>query len=137
MSCCLLGSVFCNVNFANHNYVYTPVKDYKEIEGWYLIKDITPEDFNQNYKADYQHWGHTKYDHTEALTIPKEIFEEPTGYLCVSVYPIIYSPSEKSYTFGGGGLQQGLKYEVLENGNIRISKPDSGYSRAFHESANK
>ena len=123
---------FFNVKFANHNYFYTPVADYKEIEGWHFVKDITLENFEQNYKVEYRWVGATKFDHTETLTIPKEIFEDVTGYLCFAVYPIVYIPSKNSYKVGDGH-KEGLKYEILENGKVRISKPDGGYSDAYYK----
>lgn len=95
-------------------------EDYKEIEGWHFVKDITPEDYKENYRVQFNYWGRTKYDHTEALTIPKETLELTTGYICLGVHSIAYIPSAGSYLVYIGS-KKGLKYENLENGTVRIS----------------
>ena len=102
------------------DYISTRFANYKEIEGWHFVKEITPEDYEENYKAQFNYWGYTKYDHTETLTIPKETFELTTGYICFGVYAIAYIPSENTYKIYDGN-DQGLKYENLGNGNVKIS----------------
>ena len=102
-------------------------EDYKEIENWYFVKDIRPEDFNANYKIQYNYWGHTKYDHTETLTIPKEIFIPDKGTLYFAVYEFAYIPSENTYISHKGNTQE-LRYEVLNNGKVRITSPGHGVS---------
>lgn len=95
-------------------------KDYKEIEGWHFVKSITANDYNEKCKVQFNYWGHTKYDHTETLTIPKEVFELTTGYVCFGIYEIAYIESKDSYMIYNGS-HQGLKYENLEGGIVKIS----------------
>jgi len=102
-------------------------EDYKEIEGWHFVKEITPEDYEENYKVQYNYWGRTKYDHTEALTIPKETLELTTGYVCFGVYAIAYIPSENTYKICMGS-EKGLKYENLTSGKVRIHNAGKGLS---------
>ena len=106
-------------SYASQNILF---EDYKEIEGWHFVKEITPEDYEENYKVQSNYWGHTKYDHTETLTIPKETFELTTGYVCFGVHLIAYIPSENSYIVTVDyGDRRGVKYEKLENGKVKIS----------------
>ena len=117
------------VYFYNAKYIdsvsrYIGYADHKEIEGWHFVKDITPEDYEQNYKVEYRWVGLPKFDHTETLTSPEETFELTTGYVCFGVFPIAYVPSENSYIVTvDWGHFEALKYEKLENGRIKITKP--------------
>ena len=64
----------------------------------------------------------SKYEHTETLTIPQETFELTTGFVCIGVFEIAYIPSQNLYRIANGA-DKGLKYEVLDNGNVKISEP--------------
>ena len=103
------------------------LEDYKEIAGWHFVNDIKPEDFDANYKIQYNYWGRTKYDHTETLTIPKEVFTSAKGTICFAVNEFAYIPSEDSYIICEGNAQE-LRYEVLNNGKVRITSPGNGFS---------
>ena len=109
------------------DYISTRFANYKEIEGWHFVKEITPEDYEENYKVQYNYWGRTKYDHTEALTIPKETLELTTGYVCFGVYAIAYIPSENTYKICMGS-EKGLKYENHTSGKVRIHNAGKGLS---------
>ena len=113
------------VYFYNYKY-YTALTsryhyvDYKEIEGVHFVKDFTVEEFNEKCKVDLNYWGRKKYDHTESLTIPKEVFENDSYILLFGVVKIAYIPSENAYVICGGNATD-LNYKVLENGKIRLS----------------
>ncbi len=96
-------------------------EDYKEIEGLYFVKEISLDDYNENYDVENSFWG-CKYEHTETLTIPEAIMELTTGYACFGVFEIAYIPSENLYRIVGGGFQA-LKYEKLDGDMVKISKP--------------
>ena len=96
-------------------------EDYKEIEGLYFVKEISSDDYNENYDVENNIFG-SKYEHTETLTIPQETFELTTGFVCIGVFEIAYIPSQNLYRIANGA-DKGLKYEVLDNGNVKISEP--------------
>ena len=106
-----------NRGFSSNKYHY---EDYKAIEKWCFVKFITIDDFNENYKVDYSYRGRTKYDHTETLTIPQEVFENTIGLVYISALQVAYIPSENAYMFHGGSTME-LDYKLLENGKIRLS----------------
>ena len=128
--------VYVAVYFFNSKYIDTLDKarfeDYKNIEGLYFVKDISLDDYNENYDVENNFFGR-KYEHCEALTIPKEVMELNTGYACLGVYSIAYIPSEDMYRFGYHGYYQALKYEKLDNGKVRISEPVGNY---YHDPKN-
>jgi len=96
-------------------------EDYKNIEGLYFVKEIGLDDYNENYDVENNIFG-SKYEHTETLTIPQETFELTTGFVCIGVYEIAYIPSQNLYRIANGA-DKGLKYEVLDNGKVKISAP--------------
>ena len=95
--------------------------DYKNIEGLHFMKEITLEDYNENYRVKNKLFG-CKYAHTETMTIPREVFELNRGYACIGVYEIAYVPSEDRYRIAYGSFEA-LKYEKLEDGKVKLSKP--------------
>ena len=99
--------------------------DYKEIDGLYFVKEISLDDYNNNYDVEHSFWG-CKYEHTETLTIPEEVVELSAGYACFGVFQIAYIPSENLYRVVGGGYQA-LKYEKLDKDMVKISKPTGSY----------
>ena len=96
-------------------------EDYKNIEGLYFVKEISLDDYNENYDVENNIFG-SKYEHTETLTIPQETFELTTGFVCIGVYAIAYIPSQNLYRIADGA-DKGLKYEILDNGKVKISEP--------------
>ena len=86
---------FCNYDYVDRLNSIHHYGDYKEIEDVYFVKDFTVKEFNEECKADYSYWGRTKYDHTETLTIPQEVFENAKGVISFFVTEILYIPSEK------------------------------------------
>lgn len=95
--------------------------DYRNIEGLYFVKEITVDDYNENYDVKNNILG-SRYEHNETLTIPQETLELTTGYVCLGVYEIAYIPWENTYCIGSGSYQA-LKYEKLDNGTVRLSEP--------------
>ena len=57
-----IESIYDSTGYKNSKRVY---KDYRKIEGWYFVKDITPEEYEQNYDVEYRWVGLPKFDHTE------------------------------------------------------------------------
>lgn len=100
-------------------------EDYKEIDGLYFVKEISLDDYNENYDVKNGFWG-CKYEHTEVLTIPEEVMELTTGYACLGVFQIAYIPSENLYRIVGGGYQA-LKYEKMDGNVVEISEPVGSY----------
>ena len=96
-------------------------EDYKNIEGLYFVKEISLDDYNENYDVENNFFG-SKYEHTETLTIPQETFELTTGFVCIGVYAIAYIPSQNLYRIADGA-DKGLKYEILDDGKVKISEP--------------
>lgn len=96
-------------------------EDYKKIEGMQYVKEISLDDYNEDYDVENTLFG-CKYEHTETLTVPQEVLELTTGYFCFGVYEIAYIPSQNLYRIAGGGYQA-LKYEKLGDDTVKISKP--------------
>lgn len=119
-----LAVYFYNAQYIDSVYESAGYADYKEIEDLYFVKDITPEEYEQNYDVEYRWVGLPKFDHTETLTLPEETFELTTGYVCFGAFPIAYVPSENSYiVIGSWGHYEAVKYEKFPNGRIRITEP--------------
>lgn len=114
---------FCNAKYCDtiQSFGEARFEDYKEIEGLHFVKEISLDDYNENYNVENNFFG-CKYEHSETLTIPKEAFELTSGYVCLAVLNVAYVPSEGVYRFVGGDYQ-GLKYEMLDNGKVKISEP--------------
>ncbi len=114
---------FFNAKYQNVVTAFGEVRfeDYKNLDGLHFVKEISLEDYNENYHVENSFWG-CKYEHTEALTIPEEVMELTTGYACFGVFQIAYIPSENLYRIVGGGYQA-LKYEKLVGDMVKISKP--------------
>ncbi len=100
-------------------------EDYKKIEGLHFVKEISIDDYNENYDVETNFFN-CKYEHTETLTIPEEVMELTTGYACLGVFEIAYIPSKNLYHIVGGGYQA-LKYEKLDGDMVRISEPVGSY----------
>ena len=110
---------FCNYDYVDRLNIIHHYGDYKEIEDVYFVKDFTVKEFNEECKADYSYWGRTKYDHTETLTIPQEVFENAKGVISFFVTEIMYIPSENAYMiYSGCGIL--FEYEFLKDGKVRI-----------------
>lgn len=99
--------------------------DYKEIEGLHFVKEISLDDYNENYGVENRFFG-CRYEHTETFTVPQEAFELTTGYVCIGVYEIAYIPSQNLYRIADGGYQA-LKYEKLDSDTVKISQPVGSY----------
>ena len=110
---------FCNYDYVDRLNSIHHYGDYKEIEDVYFVKDFTVKEFNEECKTDYSYWGRTKYDHTETLTIPQEVFENAKGVISFFVTEIMYIPSENAYMIDSGcGIL--FEYEFLKDGKVRI-----------------
>lgn len=110
---------FYNYKYGNSLGSLHHYDDYKEIDDVYFVKDFTVEEFNEKCKVNLNYWGRIKYDHTESLTIPKEVFETTTGEISFVVTKVEYVPSENAYIVSGGS-NTNLSYRVLENGKVRL-----------------
>ncbi len=117
-----IAAYFFNAKYQDTvtNFGEARFEDYKEIEGLYFVKEISIDDYNENYDVENGFWS-CKYEHTEPLTIPEEVMELSTGYACLGVFQIAYIPLENLYRIVGGGYQA-LKYEKLDGDMVKISK---------------
>ena len=97
-------------------------EDYTKIEHLYFVKEISLYDYNENYDVD-NNALRRKYEHSEDMTIPVGVFEGKSGYVCLGVYQIAYVPSTELYIIVGGG-KVALKYEILDNGTVKLSEAD-------------
>lgn len=114
--------------FYNAKYLDTAARfgearfdDYKEIQDFYFVKEISLADYNESYDVDNSVLGR-RYEHTDALTIPKEALELSSGYVCLGVLQIAYIPSINKYRIVGGS-EAALKYEMLDEHTVRLSEP--------------
>ena len=74
------------------------IEDYTNLEGNHFIKAIPAEDAFSGYGI-YKELFSTKYQHSEKLTIPREILEEYDGSFCIKIITI-HSKDGKQYISG-------------------------------------
>lgn len=99
-------------------------KDYTDIDGLYFVREIDIDDYNENYDVENSFWQR-KYEHTEKLYIPRDMFELTEGYVCIAVAEIVYYANNNAYGFGLVGITA-LKYEMLgEDNMVKLSEPAS------------
>lgn len=94
--------------------------DYKAIDGLYFVREISVDDYNENYDVDTG-FLHRRYEHSETLTVPRDVFEKRTGYACIVVAEIALEGSSGLYRVAYSDVQ-GIAYEV--NGErVTLSEP--------------
>lgn len=121
-----LALYLCNGKYSDTIVGYGEKKyeNYTDIDGLYFVREIDIDDYNENYDVENSFWER-KYEHTEKLYIPRDMFELSEGYVCIVVVEIVYYAGDNAYGFGLVGIQ-GLKYEMQEEDNIvKLSKPSS------------
>ena len=122
-----LALYLCNGKYSDMivGYGERRYADYTDIDGLYFVREIAVDDYNENYDVKTSFWS-TKYDHTERIYIPRDMLELSEGYICISVVEIVYYTGDEAYGFGSVGIQ-GLKYEMLEDGRVKLSEPNSSH----------
>lgn len=96
--------------------------DYKNIEHYHFIEEITEDEALSDYNYGYtMGWiKGVKYNHTEKLTIPSELFDEEKSTLVIVVASFIYpNENHKEYfPFEYSTLE--IPYVHVDENNIKI-----------------
>lgn len=102
-------AIFVRSGWHEAGVIYQPVVDYKDIPNHYLIKEISIEEFRTDkYRVKYagKLWSKHKYNHSEKITVPAEVFNQESGEFTVSAI-LVFS--------GIGG------YDIRTEGNVAFS----------------
>ena len=113
---------FCNGAYLDKMVGFGDARfdDYKSIDGLYFVREISIDDYNENYDVDTG-FLRRRYEHSETLTVPRGVFEKRTGYACIVVAEIALERSSGLYCVAYSGIE-GIAYEV--NGErVTLSEP--------------
>jgi len=88
-----------------------PYDDYHNIEGQYLVKEISYEELSSaGYAVTKSLWGF-RFKHQEVLAVPRGVFERENGSFCLLLVEVCYSPSINSYYLHRhAGVEIGYEY---------------------------
>ena len=85
---------------------YSGIDDYRNIEGWTLLKEYPIEEFESFERTERKRIGGTDLDmYLTEITIPKSFFTEEKADFSLGVYPITW-------------------LDYLGKWNVKTSKPD-------------
>jgi hypothetical protein len=103
--------------------------DYRDIEGFYYMKNIPLEEFNSDaYKINSPRTP-SKYAHSEQITIPKEFIESlDRNIFYFTVQIVVFDKEENKYKFSYQTTNEDdkintlwIEYKVLENNKKQLS----------------
>ena len=96
--------------------------NYRKINGYYFIKEISNE---EAFSGDYAYTlkdgfiaDDIEYKHHETITIMKELFSKSNGTIIIRIYTIIPIESDEYRISRGGCIE--LDYEFISEGTVRI-----------------
>ena len=95
----------------------TEINDYKNLDGHYFIKSISAEDAFFGYGV-LPGIFKTLYQHTERLTIPREVFEAFSDSFCIKMVSI-HSKDGKHYLSGLKNYIT-IQYKILDGEYIQF-----------------
>jgi hypothetical protein len=103
-------------------------EDYRDIEGFYLIKEIGAREFNSRYKVSYEKRRFV-FAHKEAFTVPRDIFKGTSGEFSFIVAQVVFDAENNKQTFlpftlmvKSGGLSCVMfTYKLLDDATVRIT----------------
>ncbi|MDR2090339.1 MAG: hypothetical protein LBP62_01595 [Clostridiales bacterium] len=109
--------------------VFSSFEDYRNIENFNLIKEISIEEFNSEaYSVTEKVIGFSSkftFNHSEKLTVPESLFIEVRGTIKFFVGVVMFDTEEEKYVFFEGNYyknaqEASVKYELLDDGRIRL-----------------
>jgi len=112
---------------------YTMYEDYRDIDNWYYVKEISIDIFRSDaYLFEFNFAmgciGSTKFNHQESLTVPKEVFEREKGTLVFQIVGVNTSKEAVGYCVCKLGCLV-IAYEYIDENTVRLSAPDGSVPR--------
>ena len=97
------------------------IGDYCDLEGNYFIRKIFPEEFtSETFRASQTKCAGKIFNHSESITIPKEMFSKPNGRFWFRIQEVFGSQEKGFYSELGGNI--GIYYEFINDNTVRLSK---------------
>jgi len=119
---------FVNVNYifdmGSRFYPQNIYSDYKNIEGYHFIKELSFEEFSKDdYKAKIRTFSNPKINHHEKIKVPAEVFEGDSGQFAFVIVPICAMKKEDGYFIGpyqNGYGKLHINYEYTNESTVKL-----------------
>lgn len=104
--------------------ITTTFSDYQEIENFYFVKEVSIDDFfSSAFAVTLKRLSSVKFNHSENLIVPKEVFENKVGHFSFTIMEIYYSHKDNSYCLDNAGFVA-VRYEIIDD-LVVLSRPSS------------
>ncbi|MDR3263424.1 MAG: hypothetical protein LBT30_03860 [Clostridiales bacterium] len=126
---------FIVLYFVRGEYVNNAVSalydDYKNIEGFYFVKEIPLEEFNSSAYEVKNHNRPSGFAHSEQITVNREIIDSSTrSYFYFAVQVVIFDKQENKYEFSDQTSRINNRYanavciysKVLDDNKVQLSE---------------
>ncbi len=115
------GLYICNGEYALDVVNDMEIPDYKMIDNYYFVKEISEEEaFSGDYGFTMSYLKGITYNHSEEITIPAEFFAGETGSIAVKLIAF-HEPVEEGgnyYTSTASHIK--LRYEKIDDNTIKF-----------------
>lgn len=98
------------------------ITDYKMIENYYFVKDLSEEDaFSEEYGFSVSYWTGITYNHSEKFIVPTEIFANETGSFVIKLIAFRETTNEgrKYYVSTAGDFE--ITYHLVDENTIKLN----------------
>ena len=99
-------------------------KDYRDFEGYFFMKEITTENFKEEYlftSDSILFIPRRKINHHEKMTVPKEVFDGKKGTFVFEITDFTYYEEEKGYRYQCRS-RCFVDYEYIDENTVRLSR---------------
>ena len=113
--------------YVSNNNSYTVaqgeiIDDYKNVKNKYFVKEITEEEFYNGYGYSYnRRTGTVTHDHSEAIIIPKELFNQKSGKIYIVIYNYNTSDEYEGKYRRRLAASMYLTYEILDENTVKLN----------------
>ena len=98
------------------------ITDYKSLNNFYFIKEISEEDaLSKNYGYKVNFWRKKEFAHKEEFTIPKEIFTKINGRIAIDIKSIIKTVDVSMSYYLIESYSRIIWYERLDDNTIKFN----------------
>lgn len=98
------------------------VEDYKNIDNYYFIKEISQEEmFSEEYAYSNKFMSGMTYEHSEFITIPEEFFKDDGGTVVIRFVSYIEPMEERDNYYSMHVIGIKLDYEMIKDGKVKIT----------------
>ena len=113
-----------DVDYNESTYVNTGtiIEDYKNIDGYYLVKEISGEEVLSGEYGYIITSQKVKYDYNEKIIIPSELFKFNKGIIRIKIQSFRIPEKENENYLASYTAEIMLKYEVIDNDTIKITE---------------